>query len=147
MIPVIKPLEQADVPYLVEFLEKNNFEHFNPHRISSSYIQTLILDSIKDVYVVVRIKDFGVIAYGMLRGLDEGYTVPSLGIAVDKDFSGLGLGKIVMDYLHFVAKVNGYTHIMLRVHKDNYAAVSLYKKLGYLLTEAGDDYLKGLKKL
>jgi ribosomal protein S18 acetylase RimI-like enzyme len=79
-----------------------------------------------------------VIGYGMLRGWDEGYSIPFLGISIHPSHHGKGYGKIMMNHLHRIAYDCGVRSIKLKVYKDNIGAISLYKKLGYILTEDKD---------
>jgi hypothetical protein len=67
----------------------------------------------------------------MLRGWDEGYPVPSLGIAVRTSDHGRGLGRTMMEHLHVEARRRGATVVRLRVHPDNTKARRLYESLGY----------------
>jgi [ribosomal protein S18]-alanine N-acetyltransferase len=67
----------------------------------------------------------------MLRGWDEGYDVPSLGIAVHPESRGQGLGELLMHFLHCAARRKGAREIMLKVYKENTAAYQLYLRLGY----------------
>lgn len=71
------------------------------------------------------------VAYGMLRGWDDGYPTPSLGIAVRTDCQGRGLGRIMMEHLHRAALARGASTVRLRVHPDNTRARRLYETLGY----------------
>lgn len=71
------------------------------------------------------------VAYGMLRGWDEGYTVPSLGIGVRRDQIRRGYGWAMMLALHDAARERGAKSVRLRVDPDNLAAASLYRSLGY----------------
>lgn len=76
-------------------------------------------------------------AYGFLRGWDDGYDVPSLGIAVATDAQGQGHGRAMMLALHEAARERGAQSIRLRVHPDNTRARQLYESLGYV--EAGEE--------
>ncbi len=99
-------------------------------------------------YYCVALAAGEVLAYGMLRGWDAGYEVPSLGIAVHERARGLGLGRALMLVLHAEAARRGAPRVRLKVYPDNAAAVSLYRSLGYAFAselEAGQ--LVGLKEL
>jgi ribosomal-protein-alanine N-acetyltransferase len=74
------------------------------------------------------------VAYGMLRGGDEGFAEPSIGIAVHPDFRGRGLARQMITQLHDLARLRGAKLVRLKVYRDNTAAVGLYQKLGYILT-------------
>ena len=69
--------------------------------------------------------------YGMLRGWDEGYDVPSLGIVVDTAAQGRGYGRLFMLFLHAAARARGARKIRLKVYIDNTRALTLYRSLGY----------------
>ena len=73
----------------------------------------------------------------MLRGWDEGYATPSLGIAVRDDCQRQGVGRIMMEHLHRAAVIRGARTVRLRVHPDNIRARRLYESLGYVY--GGDD--------
>ena len=55
-----------------------------------------------------------------------------LGIGVLSSLRGLGLGRILMDRLVFVATANGLTNLTLRVRTFNAAAIRLYESLGFV---------------
>ncbi len=57
-----------------------------------------------------------IVAYGMLRGWDEGYETPSLGIAVHSEWQARGVGRRMMEHLHQVARVRGAKRIRLKVY-------------------------------
>ncbi len=75
------------------------------------------------------------VTYGMLRGWDEGFSEPSLGIAVHPNFRGQGLAGQMVRQLHELARLRGATSIRLKVYRSNTVAINFYKKLGYVLTE------------
>lgn len=53
------------------------------------------------------------------------------GIAVLKDYWGLGIGKALMDACIRCAQNTGYTQLELTVVADNQRAVALYQKAGF----------------
>lgn len=58
--------------------------------------------------------------------------VGTLGIVVSKKYTGLGLGKVLMNDLLEWAKQNGVTKkISLVTNETNTVAIELYKKLGF----------------
>jgi len=84
----------------------------------------------RDVYALL-IDEARPVAYGMLRGWDEGYATPSLGIAVRRESQGRGYGRSMMRCLHATARSRGASRVRLRVHPDNGRARRLYESLGY----------------
>jgi ribosomal protein S18 acetylase RimI-like enzyme len=83
----------------------------------------------------------------MLRGWDEGFEIPSLGIAILPDARGTGLGTALMHYLHAEATRRGVPKVRLTVHEDNARAVALYRSLGYEFDAPREGVLTGFKPL
>jgi ribosomal protein S18 acetylase RimI-like enzyme len=112
--------------------------HFHPHPLTHEEAERLAGYGGLDVYRVLT--DEGrVVGYGMLRGWDEGYEVPSLGIAVHPEARGVGAGRLLMEHLHEAARERGATRVRLRVYPDNTAARHLYEELGYVLQPANGE--------
>lgn len=55
-----------------------------------------------------------------------------LGISVEKDYWGLGIGRALLEACITCAKEAGYTQLELTVVADNTSAISLYKSLGFI---------------
>jgi [ribosomal protein S18]-alanine N-acetyltransferase len=103
---------------------------FHPHPFTASEAERLTAYQGKDLYYVC-VQGMEVLAYGMLRGWDEGYAVPSLGIAVHPSMRGQGVGKAMMEFLHLAARRKGASRIRLKVYPGNTKAIKLYESLGY----------------
>lgn len=91
-------LKPRHVPQLVVFLERlaatDDDRLFHPHPFTYDTVAALATPGRDDEYVVVTAGRPGpVVAYGMLRGWEEGFAVPSLGVAVDRQWRGIGLGR------------------------------------------------------
>jgi len=140
----IEKLTHANLEQLHYFLTRNDFraENFYPHPFTLDYLVWLLVRRTKDFYCVMRDGE-KVISYGMLRGFEEGFEIPSLGVSVDKDYRGKGVGRFMCNYLHFVAKLKGCTKVRLRVNKDNATAKTLYESLGYVFRDFDEEYLEG----
>ena len=67
----------------------------------------------------------------MLRGFDEGYKIPSLGIIIHPNYRGFGFGKLMLNMAIIEAKLIGCKKIRLTVDEDNIIAKKLYKKAGF----------------
>jgi len=117
---------------------------FHPHPLTAEAARVRAGYMGKDIYCVLAEGD-AVIGYGMLRGWDEGYEIPSLGIAIDPAAHGQGLGRLMMNFLHMAASRRGAQKLRLRVHPENKPAVDLYRSLGYQFSLQDDgQYLVGL---
>lgn len=115
---------------------------FRPHPFTREEIARLARRQGKDVYCLL-VEGDRVVAYGMLRGWDEGYEVPSLGIAVHPDVRRRGVGRAMMEHLHGAARERGAARVRLRVLADNLPALSLYERMGYRFEASEPPYLVG----
>jgi ribosomal-protein-alanine N-acetyltransferase len=131
-----------------EALERAGDEgRFHPHPLTREEAGRVAAYAGRDLYYVLAKGDHSVVGYGMLRGWDAGFDVPSLGIAIHPAARGQGLGKTLMLFLHAAARLRGATRIRLKVYPDNAGAVDLYRKLGYVFAEEQDGQLVGVLEL
>jgi ribosomal protein S18 acetylase RimI-like enzyme len=115
---------------------------FHPHPFTAEHAAYLAGYQGRDLYYVATQSEL-VLAYGMLRGWDEGYEVPSLGIAVHARARGTGLARTFMQFLHSAARFQGAPRVRLRVYPENTAARRLYESLGYQFQPGADHQLLG----
>jgi GNAT superfamily N-acetyltransferase len=111
---------------------------FHPHALTAEEASRLCSHTGGDVYAVL-LEDGRAVAYGLLRGWDEGFDVPSLGIAVHPERRGRGLARALMGRLHEEARRRGASRVRLTLHAGNEPARRLYEELGYELEERGED--------
>jgi ribosomal protein S18 acetylase RimI-like enzyme len=84
----------------------------------------------------------------MLRGWDEGYAIPSLGVVIRPEAKDHGVGRLMMEFLRIAAIRRGAEKIRLRVALANEPALSLYRSLGYDLRPDEDErFLVGFLSL
>lgn len=124
-------------------VQNGDDRYFHPHPFTLE--ESTRLANIKhsgfDLYYVAIQRD-EVLAYGMLRGWDAGFEIPSLGIAVHKHARGFGVSKAMMEVMHCAASWRGAKSIRLKVHTDNKIAQSLYEKIGYkFIGEEGNEFV------
>ena len=55
-----------------------------------------------------------------------------LGIAIDKDFCGIGIGRALVAACIECAKAAGYSQLELEVVSENSNAIALYKSMGFM---------------
>lgn len=132
----------------IEFIQKNNSDlnFFYPHDMSRESLNSMLEHKKKDIYKIVIHKD-KIIGYGILRGWDEGFEIPSLGIIIDKDFRGIGLSKTLMRFLEVNAKLMSSKKIRIVVHKNNQIAYNLYRSLNYEFEVYNLDQLISFKQI
>jgi ribosomal protein S18 acetylase RimI-like enzyme len=119
---------------------------FHPHPLTAAEAARLCAYRGRDLYYAAADQG-GVLAYGLLRGWDEGYEVPSLGVAVHPAARGGGLAKAFMLFLHAAAAARGARQVRLKVYPDNTPARRLYEGLGYRLGPAAGGQLLGVLDL
>ena len=117
-------------------------KYFHPHPLNIRLAFTVCIRRTKDLFFIAQEKE-RIAAYGMLRGWEEGYDIPSLGIAVHPDFRGQGVATGFIRFLHSEAAKNKAQTVRLTVHESNTAAAALYEKIGYKFTGLYGDKLIG----
>lgn len=119
---------------------------FHPHALSTAKAMELSAAETRDLYYVV-VCGGEVIAYGMLRGWDEGWEVPSLGIAVHPQWHGRGLAVAFMQFLHVAARARGASRVRVKVSKANARSLRLCERCGYVFESLNDEEQLGFLAL
>jgi ribosomal protein S18 acetylase RimI-like enzyme len=139
---VVRRLGPADEPALAAFFAlvagDPTASGFHPHPFTAEEAARVAGHRGRDLYL--GLFDGSALAgYGMLRGWDAGYAIPSLGIYLAPAGRGRGLAATLMDALHRAAAGNGASQVRLKVYPGNIAAMRLYQRLGYVFSseEAG----------
>ena len=149
-VPICVALGSEHAPSLARLFARlqqtNTEDFFHPHPLTAEEAAVRSNYSGRDFYCAMILQD-NLVGYGMLRGWDEGYAIPSLGIALDPDVRGRGYSKVLMNFLHDAAAERGATQVRLKVDPRNRAAIELYRSLGYVLEEQPDRQLIGLLNL
>lgn len=120
--------------FLLALTGSEGTRFFYPHQLDEKTIRQLTHYAGEDLYYLL-VEGDNVLGYGLLRGWDEGYQIPSLGIAVHPLARGYGLGKLLMEFLHVAAFRKGASKVRLRVHKENENALNMYKGYDYVFVE------------
>lgn len=120
--------------------------YFHPHPLTDEEARRRCYYVGRDLYYVLAAGK-QILGYGMLRGWDEGYERPSLGIVVHPAMRGQGLGRTLMSFLHAAARLRGARQIRLKVFPDNASAVRLYRSLGYEFSDEEAGQLVGVLSL
>jgi RimJ/RimL family protein N-acetyltransferase len=100
-----------------------------------------ILSSAKaDRYWAIRIDDTFAGLF-MLRGFDAGFSTPSFGVVIKREFRGAGLGRLALQYAEAWCRLNKIQTLMLTVSPENGRALALYESSGFV--NGGDRSIKG----
>jgi len=121
-------------------------QHFHPHPLTEEEARRRARYTGLDLYYVL-LERREVLGYGMLRGWDEGFEVPSLGIAIHPSARRTGLGELLMRFLHTAARRRGARRIRLKTYVDNKSALELYLKLGYAFQQEEAGQIVGMLNL
>jgi len=124
-----------DCEALGQFLEENDrpevTRYFNPFPLDRATAQRICLNGQLDRYIVALLKG-RIVGLSMLRGWNEGFDVPSLGILIDRSNTQHGIGRRLMEFTLTEARKKGCQSVRLSVHASNKRAVSLYSSLGFV---------------
>lgn len=145
----LSPEWQEDLQRFLDDLKSGGDDvFFSPHPADADSIRRIAAYDGKDVYYLL-VEQGKILGYGMLRGWDDGYSVPSLGLAIHPSARGQGLGKMLMVLLHLLASRRGADMVRLRVCVNNEKALNLYESLGYAFEEDRNQagFLVGFKSL
>jgi ribosomal protein S18 acetylase RimI-like enzyme len=136
------------IPQFIDFINSNltGLKFFYPHPVDYDTILSILMRKKEDQFKIILHED-KIIGYGLLRGWDDGYDIPSLGIMIDSNYRGMGIATMFMIFLESICKIKGSKQIRLVVSKENIKAVNTYKKLGYPLEEYTELQLIGIKNL
>jgi ribosomal protein S18 acetylase RimI-like enzyme len=149
----IRQIQAADVQPLGEFFSAlaadwEAIRFFHPHPFTPEFAGELCgsLPARRDRYYVAT---FGrvIIAYMMLRGWDEGYSVPSFGVCNHPALRDVGLGQALLAHAVSECRNIGATKLRLTVFKNNERAVHVYRKFGFVFQEKSEQELVGILDL
>jgi ribosomal protein S18 acetylase RimI-like enzyme len=131
----IRPVRAADGPDLGRFFEENDrpevTRQFRPFPLTAKTAAGIVNAERTDFFCVA-ILDHRIVAFGMLRGWEDGYEVPSFGVLVDHRYQGRGLGRQMTEFCAREARHVGAQRVRLTVYASNRRAVHVYESLGFV---------------
>ena len=119
---------------------------FHPHPFTKEQALSICYYKGQDLYYILH-TGTKIIGYGILRGWDEGFDIPSLGIVIHPEERGKGYGDLLMRFLHAAARIRGATHVRLKVYPNNKTAIGMYRKLGYKFEGKEETQIVGVIEL
>lgn len=129
--PRLEPSHRKQVINLFHQIENDpTARHFHPHPFTDEYAIKICNYKGFNIYLGMFLES-QMIGYGMLRGWDAGYQIPSLGIYISPEFRGQRISNIFMSEIHAIARKNRATRVRLKVYPSNIAAIKLYESFGY----------------
>ena len=117
---------------------------FHPHPLTRAYAHELCahVGDGRDGYFLAWYAD-RIVAYWMLRGWDEGYVVPSFGVAVHPSARGLRLGAASLEHAIEVSRSRGAPRLRLTVYRSNERALQVYRRFGFTFQDKNERELVG----
>jgi ribosomal protein S18 acetylase RimI-like enzyme len=141
-----RELVDADEQALGRFFVRNDVPAvtatFTPFPMTAESAAALLAERREDRFYGAFAGAEEIVGFSMLRGWDEGFEVPSFGIAVDAGWHGRGLGTRMTAWTIEQARAVGAPRVRLTVYEDNPAAQRIYARLGFVEHErrpAGED--------
>ena len=127
----IRPDDLVAVSRFFEQIARDQTSHgFRPHPFDEMTARGISEHLGRDLYAI-GISGDSIVTYGMLRGWDAGYSVPSLGIYVAPFARGTAMASQFMGYLHAQAAARDASLVRLTVDGWNRPAMKLYERHGY----------------
>lgn len=124
--------------FFIEIQQSEEYKFFHPHPFDSQTAKAITDYSGHDLYYALM-QGSRMCGYGMLRGWDAGFEIPSLGIIIHPSKRRKQLGSLLLNFLHITARIRGAKKIRLKVYHENSAALELYNKFGYIFGEKDTD--------
>ena len=107
--------------------------HFHPYPMTRQQARNITRTAASGRYIYFGAFVGGRLAgFAMLRGWDEGYAVPSFGVAVDLGYRSRGIGRILLRHAIRRARDRGAKAMILKVHGGNPGARQLYESEGFV---------------
>ncbi len=128
--------------------DEETVRFFHPHALTRAYAVELCAcqGRCRDRYFAMSFRG-RVVGYSMLRGWDEGYTIPSFGGATHPALRGLGLGQVLLRHAIRESEQAGAPKLRLTVYRANERATHVYRKLGFVFSEKNEREWIGLLSL
>jgi len=129
----IKEIGLEHASTLAKALENENsdyLKYFTPFEFSLQSITNIFTQMVKDKFFGIFVNEI-IVGFYILRGLDEGYDIPSYGVWISSKFSNKGLSKLTLYHAFSFCRINSISKLMLKVHPENTTAKKLYESLGF----------------
>lgn len=119
---------------------------FYPHPLTDKEARRLCRYVGSDQYFVATV--YGrILGYGMLRGWDEGYVIPSLGLATHPEARSQGLGEFLTRELVRQARNRRAAQVRVTVDAKRYRFINFFMRHGFVFTPHKPGRLLGMLNL
>jgi RimJ/RimL family protein N-acetyltransferase len=131
-----RKLESNDAEALSNLIKqdsKDYSQYFVAFEYDTATIENILAKAKNDLYYGVYWGE-ELTGFYMLRGFDEGYSIPSYGVYIGSRFSDKGLAALTLSHAISTCKMLGCKKLRLKVHTANTYALKQYVKFGFVET-------------
>ena len=117
----IRQLDESDAAALSGFITSQSPEYlrfFYAFDSDESALREILAAAEKDVYSGIFWRG-DIIGVFFLRGWDEGYELPSIGVLVDNDYRGKSVLGLMVESAKMIVRLSGKKLIIAKSHPDN----------------------------
>ena len=126
----LKPKHSQELSDAFLACDRDYCRFFTPFAVDNNSLYQRLADCKQDRYWGIRSGD-DLVGFFMLRGFDEGYSVPSFGVFVTQKFANKGFAKLALHFCLSWCISNQLPSLMLKVHPDNKFARGMYTRAGF----------------
>lgn len=133
----IEALNQENAESVLALIRSENdsyLRYFNPFDWGKQDFISSIINARKDRYFGIFYQNI-LVGFYMLRGFDQGYSIPSYGVYISSCYKNKGIAKSSLIHAFKYCKENHIDRVMLKVHPDNTIAKLLYEKEGFVFSK------------
>jgi len=105
-------------------------EYFKPFDFNYSSIKSILSQAVHDYFFGIFINN-KIGGFYMLRGIDQGYKIPSYGVYISESYTNLNLANLTLKHAVIFCKINKIKQIMLKVNPKNTKAKYIYETFGF----------------
>jgi GNAT superfamily N-acetyltransferase len=123
----------SDIYNLMLQSDPDYYRYFTAFEVNREVIAGFLTRAKRNQYLGFFIHDT-LVGFFMLRGLDEGFKVPSYGVFISEKYQSFGLARLSVTYAVSFCRMNHLDRLMLKVHPLNVYALQLYREFGFVET-------------
>ncbi|HWY52685.1 MAG TPA: GNAT family N-acetyltransferase [Chthoniobacterales bacterium] len=134
---IIKPLKLRDARAVADLLRCSSRTYtrfFHPFPFDEKSITQVLERAGEDQFFGLFVTQGNrneLVGFSMLRGFNEGYTIPMYGVFVSEKHAGLGLARCSLQHAETFCRLNKIPELKLKVHPNNARAKALYEACGF----------------
>ena len=134
---------------IIEYRPDRTIIHTAGGEMSSLFTRAEFLDTFSPDGIWIALNDdkiIGAVLFGRYNK-ENPPCATIYGIRVDEPYRRRGIGGILLQKADIYTRTNGIDNIILKTTPDNIAALTLFKKAGYIITKNSVDKVKLVKKI